>query len=107
MVCAMNLYDIKPDKAEEYRKYLAEATLVTDHLSDTGKIIATGHNPSKNIKGKSLSHFIIVEFSSSEAFEQIISILDKNQISELREDATENYIWTLFEPWDIAQWIVS
>ena len=105
MIYSMNLYDILTGKEAIYSRYITEASQATAHLQNQGKIIAAGINPIKQIHGKTRSHFIVMEFRSLSAFETLLAVLDEQNISQLREQATENYIWTQFEPWDIPSWL--
>ena len=47
---------------------------------------------------------IVVEFPSEKVFQEFLNEAEKQNIHPLREDSTTDYIWTLYEPWDIREW---
>ena len=48
---------------------------------------------------------IVVEFPSEEVFQEFIDEADEDNIHHLREDSTSDYIWTLYENWNIKEWV--
>jgi uncharacterized protein (DUF1330 family) len=48
---------------------------------------------------------IVVEFPSEAVFQQFIDEAEKQDIHRLREESTTDYIWTLYEPWDLRAWV--
>jgi uncharacterized protein (DUF1330 family) len=48
---------------------------------------------------------IVVEFPSDAAFEQFLDEAEQQGIHRLREHSTTDYIWTLYEPWDLRSWV--
>ena len=48
---------------------------------------------------------IVVEFPSVEIFEQFIDEAENQNIHPLRENSTTDYNWTLYQPWDLRQWV--
>ena len=48
---------------------------------------------------------IVVEFPSLEIFARFIDEAETQNIHPLREDSTTDYIWTLYEPWDLRKWV--
>lgn len=53
----------------------------------------------REIVGQTRNHFVFVQFPDLEAFEELMKDLKAADLRHLREDATENYIWTLYEAW--------
>jgi len=104
MIYALNLYDFVPGKENVYKEYITEASKATVHLNGI-KPVLMGQNPIKELKGKTRSHFVIAEFPDIETFDQMMEVLEENDIHRLREEATKNYIWTIFEPWDMERWM--
>lgn len=48
---------------------------------------------------------IVVEFPSEKIFQEFLDEADDKNIHSLRENSTKDYIWTLYEPWDIKEWV--
>jgi uncharacterized protein (DUF1330 family) len=48
---------------------------------------------------------IVVEFPSVEVFQDFLDEAEEQNIHYLREKSTKDYIWTLYEPWDIKAWV--
>ena len=48
---------------------------------------------------------IVVEFPSEDVFQAFIDEAEKQDIHHLRENSCGDYIWTLYEPWDIRAWV--
>ena len=48
---------------------------------------------------------IVVEFPSEKIFQDFLDEAENQKIRPLREDSTTDYIWTLYEPWDIREWV--
>ncbi len=100
---ALNLFDILPGKESTYRQYSIEAGRIIFGLG--GKVICSGWHP-KTLRGDEMrSHFILVEFPSEDVFRFFLESPDHQSTHQLREDSTTNYIWKLFEPWDLKTWV--
>ena len=48
---------------------------------------------------------IVVKFPSKEVFQEFLNEAEKQNIHRLRESSTKDYIWTLYEPWNIKAWV--
>ena len=48
---------------------------------------------------------ILVEFPSKQIFQDFLDEAELQNIHYLRESSTSEYIWTLYEPWDIKAWV--
>ena len=48
---------------------------------------------------------IIVEFPSDRVFQDFLDQAETENIHSLRELSTSDYIWTLYEEWDIKEWV--
>jgi len=105
MIYAMNLYDLREGKEEVYKEYLRKAIEAAG--GDDMKLVAAGQRPIKTLKGQERSKFIVMQFGSVEVFNTLMENAERADIHKLREEATENYIWTLYENWDLASWIGS
>ena len=42
---------------------------------------------------------------SEKVFQEFLDAAETLNIHHLRENATKDYIWTLYEPWDIKSWV--
>lgn len=105
MVYAMNLYDIRAGKEDVYKEYMKRSAEVAVGI-DAEPLIA-GHSPLQTMVGKQRSHFAVVRFACKSDFEKLMDRHRETGINLLREEATENYIWTLYEDWDIGAWLKS
>ena len=52
-------------------------------------------------------YMIVVEFPSETVFQSFIEEAERQDIHSLRENSTTDYIWTLYEPWDIRDWVTA
>ena len=74
--------------------------------SKGGRVISSGINPIRNMHGDIERKFmIVVEFPSEKIFQEFIDEADSDNIHPLREDSTSDYIWTLYENWNIKEWV--
>lgn len=105
MIYAMNVYDLKADKEDVYKEYIKKTAEVAADIQ--GEVVIAGHNPIKTLSGNGRSHFAVIKFPSLEAFETMIELQNQNELHELRESVTENYLWTLYEEWDLLSWLNS
>ena len=48
---------------------------------------------------------IVVEFPSESVFQMFLDEGEQQGIHRLRENSTTDYIWTLYEPWDLRTWV--
>jgi hypothetical protein len=101
VIYALNVYDLIPDKEAIYARYLAQASAAIANLDVT--VIAAGEKPIRSLCGQSRNHFIVAQFADEATFDALIAALEERDLHRLREEATENYIWTLYEPWPIGQ----
>ena len=97
MVYALNVYDIVPGKEALYAEYAEKAT---PHIAELNvEIVAAGHNPVREVQGQTRNHFVVARFDRVETFDALIEALAADDLHRLREAATDNYIWTIYEDW--------
>lgn len=103
MVYTLNLFDIRPESLDLYRQYSREAGQSIAALG--GQVTCSGWHP-HTLRGEELrSYFIIVAFPSHETFATFLNDPQYEAMHALREASTENYIWKLFEIWDLNYWV--
>lgn len=105
MIYAMNLYDIRKDKEDVYKQYMTRSIELMNGISV--EQVASGHNPSKSLCGESRQHFVVMKFGSMDEFELLMRRQEESGVNLLREESTTNYIWTLYDNWDIGSWLYS
>ena len=104
MIYALNVFNLIAGKENEYRDYSVQAGKIIYGLG--GKVISAGEGPLREMHGdRTRRQMIVVEFPSLEVFEQFIDEAESRNIHALRENSTSDYIWTLYEPWDLKQWV--
>jgi len=104
MIYALNVFNLIPGREDEYRDYSVKAGKIIYGLG--GKVVSAGMGPLRQMHGDTTRRqMIVVEFPSLEVFEQFIDEAENQNIHGLRENATSDYIWTLYEPWDLRQWV--
>ena len=104
MVYALNLFNFKDGKENDYREYSVKAGKII--YGKGGQVISSGWNPIRNLHGNTERRYmIVVEFPSEKIFQEFLNEAEKQNIHPLREDSTTDYIWTLYEPWDIREWV--
>ena len=104
MIYALNLFNLKPGKENDYRDYSVKAGRIIFGLG--GKVVSAGTGPLREMHGDTIRRqLIVVEFPSLEVFEQFIDEAESQNIHHLRENSTTDYIWTLYHPWDMKEWV--
>ena len=104
MVYALNLFNFVPGKEDRYREYSVKAGKIIYGLG--GRVIAAGHAPLRYLHGDvERRQMIVVEFPSEAVFQRFLDEAQRQDIHALREEATTDYIWTLFAPWDMRAWV--
>jgi uncharacterized protein (DUF1330 family) len=106
MIYALNVFNLIPGREDDYRDYSAKAGRIIFGLG--GRVVSAGSGPLREMHGDiTRRQMIVVEFPSIEVFEQFIDEAETQNIHPLREDSTSDYIWTLYEPWDLKKWVNS
>jgi uncharacterized protein (DUF1330 family) len=106
MIYALNLFNLIPGKEDDYRDYSVRAGKIIYRLG--GKVVSAGEGPLREMHGdRTRRQMIVVEFPSLEIFEQFIDEAETQNIHPLRENSTQDYIWTLYQPWDLRKWVNS
>lgn len=100
----LNLFDIIPGKESIYRQYSKEAGRVINSLS--GKVVISGWHPTTLHGDETRSYLIVVEFPDMNAVESFLYDPKHFAMHQLRKTSTENYIWKIFEPWELNRWVV-
>jgi uncharacterized protein (DUF1330 family) len=104
MIYALNVFNLLPGKEDQYRDYRVKAGKIIYSLG--GKVVSSGWKPIRRLhEDQTREYFIVVEFPSEEVFQQFIDDADKQDFHELRGTACTDYIWTLYEPWDLRAWV--
>ena len=104
-IYALNLFNLVPGKEDVYRDYTTKAGKLIYGLG--GRIICGGHEPVRHLKTDDIKReqFIIVGFPDEDAFNKFYSSAEHRDIHQLREVSTCDYIWSLFNTWDITKWV--
>lgn len=104
MLYALNVFNLIPGREDDYREYNLAAGRIIYGLG--GRVVVGGRDPLRELHGDaSRRYLIVVEFPSEEAFQQFLDQADRDDIHRLRENATTDYIWTLYQPWDLKAWV--
>jgi len=104
MVLALNVFNLLSSKELDYKEYSIKAGKII--YSKGGKVIASGWKPIRKIHGDTeRKYMIIVEFPSDRVFQDFLDQAETENIHSLRELSTSDYIWTLYEEWDIKEWV--
>ena len=103
MLYTLNLFDIIPEKARLYRRYSIEAGKLIFGVN--GRVVCSGWH-SRTLRGEEIrTHLIVVEFPDEKALDFFLNDPAHHAIHEMRENSTTNYIWKIFEPWDLDAWV--
>jgi len=104
MIYALNVFNIVPGQEAVYADYSVKAGKIIYGLG--GRVVCSGYQPIQNLKSDvQRSQFIVVAFPSRDIFDQFHAEAESQDIHRLREGATTDYIWTLFEPWALREWV--
>jgi uncharacterized protein (DUF1330 family) len=104
MVYALNAFNLLEEREEDYAEYIVQAGKIIYGLG--GRVVASGWKPIRNIHGdRERRYMIVVEFPSELVFQQFLDEGERQGIHRLREHSTTDYIWTLYEPWDLRKWV--
>lgn len=105
MIYAVNLFDVLPEQEATYKDYSVKAGRIIYGLK--GRVVASGWHPETLRGDRARTRFIVVEFPSRQIFQEFHDAAAEQDIHRLRESSTNNYIWQLFEPWDLRTWVRS
>ena len=97
MIYTLNVYDIIPGKEAIYARYAASVAPLFNNFDMA--LTAAGRNPIREISGQTRNHFALVQFADIENFDGFMAALKENDFHRLREESTENYLWTIYEAW--------
>jgi len=104
MVYALNVFNLVAGREDDYRMYSERAAKIIYAVQ--GRVLLAGCKPIRRLlDDRERSQMIVVEFPSEAAFQQFLEDGDRQGIHQLRESATSDYIWTLFEPWNLRDWM--
>jgi uncharacterized protein (DUF1330 family) len=104
MIYALNVFNFQPGKERQYRDYSIAAGKIIYGLG--ARVVASGEKPVRHMHGDRLRQvFVVVEFPSEAAFQQMHDEMEKTGLHAMREGATTDYIWTLYQPWDLRAWV--
>ena len=104
MVYALNVFNLLSSKEDDYREYSVKAGKII--YAKGGKVISSGWKPIRKLHGDiERKYMIVVKFPSEKIFQEFLDEAEAANIHHLRENATKDYIWTLYEPWDIREWV--
>ena len=104
MVFALNIFNLVASKENFYREYSVKAAKII--YSKGGRVVSSACNPIRKLKGETeRKYMIVVEFPSVEVFQDFLDEAEEQNIHYLREKSTQDYIWTLYEHWDIKAWV--
>jgi uncharacterized protein (DUF1330 family) len=100
MLYALNLFNIKNGKHAQYEQYLREASGALAEVG--GAVVVGGRNPVASIgDDKERQHFLVVQYPDREALREFGRLTEESGIHELRNQSTTDYVWSLFDPWEV------
>lgn len=103
MPYALNLFDIVPGQESVYREYLQGTYRQITDLD--AALVVAGHDPLRELRGNQRKNLMVVRFGTEADFASLMQRLQDHDLHRLREASTTNYIWTLFDDWDLLSWI--
>jgi len=104
MVYALNVFNILTNKENDYKDYSVKAGKII--YGKGGRVISSGWKPIQKLHGNTeRKYMIVVEFPSEKIFQEFLDEGEKQNIHPLREDSLTDYIWTLYEPWNMKEWV--
>ena len=105
MIYALNLFNVVPGAEHDYREYAREASRIIHDVG--GRLVCAGCPPVRHVAtdGTQRDRLVIVAFPDLDAFEVFVSRAERRELHPLRLASTRDYIWTLFEPWDLQAWM--
>lgn len=104
MVYALNVFNFVKGKENDYREYSIKAGKII--YGKGGRVVSSGWNPIRKLhEDRTRNYMIVVEFPSEQIFQEFLDEAEAQDIHPLREESTTDYIWTLYESWDIRDWV--
>ena len=101
---ALNVFKLILGREDDYREYNPAAGRIVYGLG--GRVVAAGRGPARELRGDASRRcLIVVEFPGEDAFQRFLDQAERDDIHRLRENATTDYIWTLYQPWDLKAWV--
>ena len=106
MIYALNIFNLKESSEKFYKEYSVKAGKII--YGKGGRVISSGWKPIRKLRGDiERKHFIVVEFPNETIFQEFLDEADMQNIHSLRENSTSEYIWTLYENWNIKNWVLT
>ena len=104
ILLSSNFLNFIEGKENDYRDYSVKAGKII--YGKGGRVVSAGWSPIRELRGDTTRrHMIVVEFPSEQVFQEFLDEAEKDDIHRLREGSTTDYIWTLYEPWDMREWV--
>ena len=104
MVYALNVFNLLSSRENDYKDYSIKAGKII--YGKGGRVIVSGWKPIRKIHGDTeRKYMIVVEFPSENVFQDFLDEAENQKIHSLREESTSDYIWTLYESWNIKEWV--
>ncbi len=105
-VLALNVFNLLPGMDERYRDYSVKAGKIIYGFG--GRVVSSGWQPVRRMhEDRERRYFIVVEFPGEDVFQRFLDEAERQHIHALRESACTDYIWTLYQPWDLREWVRS
>ena len=94
MIYALNVFDLVDE--DLYAEYVSKLAPLMEGIDMEPYAVA--FNQIRDINGGGRDRFMLAKFGSIEEFDRLMARLEEADLHKLREKATANYIWTLYDP---------
>src|SRR5689334_15112089 len=104
MVYALNVFNFADGGESAYKRYAVQAGRLLQRVG--GSVAVAGHRPLQMIEGDRIREcFMIVQFPDAQAFAAFLALVEAEDMHQTRHGATRDYLWTLYESWNLAAWV--
>ncbi|HWY22635.1 MAG TPA: DUF1330 domain-containing protein [Candidatus Acidoferrum sp.] len=104
MVYALNVFNLVDGGEETYKLYAVKAGRLLQRVG--GSVAVAGRRPIRMLEGDLVrSYFMVVQFPDERAFATFLALVGTEDRQQTRQGITRDYIWTLYESWDLTRWV--
>ena len=104
MVYALNVFNLVDGREDTYKVYAVKAGRLLQRVG--ASVAVAGRRPIQMIEGDLVRrYFMVVQFPDASAFARFLDLIRAEDMHQTRQSSTKDYIWTVYETWDLTRWV--
>ena len=104
MLYALNVFNLVDGADDAYKRYAVNAGRLLQRVG--GSVVVAGRRPVRMLEGDRIrTYFMVVQFLDEGAFADFLTLIETEEMHPTRQACTKDYIWTVYEAWDLAAWV--